>query len=320
MKKMRNFRYTPRRVLNGLAYRAKTIFLGIASQFVSFYFGNTAGLKFNVGAAKELLEFRKTFSGMAFAADSAAKAISLQENGYVLLGRVSPMALVERVVDTVKSGFDSNGVGTVSSPNGASQFFLSPVDTVPGLPELLDESICRLISSYYKTAIQVKTVRVWRNHHVAGIDSERADLFSNTFHHDNCKVTGLRIFILLKDGVDKNSGALRFHDRKASEGIIRSFGYFHRFMQSPGMIRRLTDPKTLRYFSGNRGDVAIVNTQQCLHAASVPKELGSYRDILQFEVYPAPGAYKAGTELLNSLPEDTDVLSMRFMIDPAPRR
>jgi hypothetical protein len=304
-------RLTPQRIVRSLSYRAKIATQGVAGQFVNFYFGNTSGWVPNVSASHELTEFRRGFSEIPWSEEDKTRAAELDENGFVLLGRVSSRDLVDRVASAIRYGFDTESDSTVWSPNGAYQVLIDPEATIPGLRDMLDPIICRVISAYYNTAFQVKTVRVWRNHHVPNVDGDRSDVFSNTFHHDNCKVTGLRVFILLTDGVDRNTGAFRFHDRKTSEGIVRSFGYFHRFMLSKSMIRRLTNPDTLRYFEGNTGDVAVVNTQQCLHAASVPKEPGSYRDILQFEVYPAAGQYREGPVLLGNMQIDTEIHKMR---------
>lgn len=303
--------YTPIRIFRSLTYRGKIFTLAIFNQFVNFYFGNTAGWKSNVGAISELSQFQHGFKEKPFYGEDVANATDLKENGFVLLGRISSIELVNKIMATVKSGFDAESEDTVRSPNGATQFFINPVSTIPDLGEMLHPKICRIISAYYATAIQVKTVRVWRNHHVPNVDVDRADMFSNTFHHDNTKVTGLRVFILLKNGVNRDTGAFRFHDRKTSKKIVRSFGYFHRFMLTKSMIRRLTNCETLRYFEGDAGDVAIVNTQQCLHAASVPKDPSSFRDILQFEIYPDAGQYREGPELLTNLSADTEILKMR---------
>ena len=43
--------------------------------------------------------------------------------------------------------------------------------------------------------------------------------------------------------------------------------------------------KLVKYCEGNAGDIFIVNTQQCLHAASIPKK-DVHRDMIVFEIYP----------------------------------
>ena len=49
---------------------------------------------------------------------------------------------------------------------------------------------------------------------------------------------------------------------------------------------KLLDPQTIEYFEGNMGDAALCNTQECLHAASIPEE-GSFRDMIQFVIHPS---------------------------------
>ena len=57
------------------------------------------------------------------------------------------------------------------------------------------------------------------------------------------------------------------------------------------------------------GDTCIVNTQECLHAASIPKA-GTFRDILQFEIMPA-AQYRTGDALFADVPPDLAVRRMR---------
>ena len=112
---------------------------------------------------------------------------------------------------------------------------------------------------------------------------------------------------MLKDKVTKTSGALRFHNKKDSKKIMRS-GFFSRYTQTQNKIEKLTNPRTLKFFEGNAGDCVIINTQECLHAASIPKE-GAYRDILQFEIYPDEGPIKKFDELMR-IPPDKEVINL----------
>lgn len=127
------------------------------------------------------------------------------------------------------------------------------------------------------------------------------------FHHDYLPVTSLRVFVLLSDNVTRETGAFRFHDKSTSRQIIRKMGYFHRYLLTNSMRKRLINPETLNYFEGNIGDSCIVNTQECLHAASIPK-LGSHRDMLEFVIYPITGPLSHGQELFEKAPDDYQVL------------
>src|SRR5205814_176265 len=151
---------------------------------------------------------------------------------------------------------------------------------IPEIAELLSDAVCRTLLSYYRCAFRLQAVQVWRNHHVPQIDNDRDDVFSNTFHNDGTPATGVHLLVLLNDGVTRETGAFRFHDRAASERIMRSLGYFHRGLMTEGMKAALLDPRSLQYFEGNTGDALLCNTQHCLHAASVPRA-GAFRDMLQ---------------------------------------
>ena len=299
------------RAINYVHYKLKTFIGGVLSQFVNFYYGNTAGFYFNFGAKKELHGYRKKFlSGEIpkLSSQHSKAAQQLTEFGYTLIGKTSSSDTINAAVKKVQSSFLDRNLH-VASPNGASIHLLNP-EKIPEIQKVFNNHIRNILIAHFGCAFRIQTVRIWRNLHVPGADSEKHDVFSNTFHHDNTRVTGLKIFILLTDGVNRDTGSFRFHNAKASRRIVRCFGYFHRFMQTKGMLRRLTNPKTLHFFEGDAGDCAIVNTQECLHAASIPKQ-GSHRDILQFEVYPDEGKVKDTVALFSTMSPDEEILKYK---------
>lgn len=299
------------RIARAVGRRARTVAQGLAQAGPRLWYGNSAGWHANRGARQELQRLRRIGAEPLSACSEIdrARAKRLEADGYLSLPRMVDEATLSAVRAAAVAAFE-DPARSVDSPNGATRFLLEPEKVVPGLGALLTDDICRAIGAYYGCGIRVKSVRVWRNHHVPGIDGDADDRFSNTFHHDNCLVSGLRVFVLLNDGVTRETGAFRFHDRQTSERLVRSPGFFHRNMMSPGMRRRLIDSRTLRYFEGDAGDTCICNTQQCLHAASVPRA-GSFRDILQFEVYPDAGPLRSGDDLTSLAPPDAEVLAMR---------
>lgn len=300
------------RIARGVGRRVRTVAQGLAAAGPKLWYGNSAGLHANRGARSELRRLRRaTTSGQlsACGAIDRERAQRLEADGYLSLPRMVDETTLTTIRAGVVAAFE-DPARSVDSPNGATRFLLEPEKTVPGLGALLTDEICRAVAAYYGCGLRVESVRVWRNHHVPGIDGNTDDRFSNTFHHDNCPVSGLRVFVLLNDGVTRETGAFRFHDRQTSERLVRSPGFFHRNMMSKAMRRRLIDPQTLRHFEGDAGDTCICNTQQCLHAASVPRA-GSFRDILQFEVYPDAGPLRSGEELTSLAPPDAEVLAMR---------
>lgn len=117
-------------------------------------------------------------------------------------------------------------------------------------------------------------------------DSEKDVGYSNAFHNDGMTISALRFFVCMKDGVTRDTGAFRFHDKIASKRLVRRFGFYSRWRQSESIKTTLIDNVTLRHFEGNAGDSCIVITQECIHAASIPSK-ASHRDILQFEIHPS---------------------------------
>ena len=299
------------RAFDFAGYQLKIFSKGLISQFANFYYGNTAGFQFNYGSKKELETLRKEFSSTgapAIPVESVKIANQLMEYGYAVIGKSSSSATITAAAEKAQRALSDESLHG-KSPNGASLHMFNP-EQVPEIRAVLSNQIRDVLISYFGCAFRINTVRVWRNLHVPGADTERHDVFSNTFHQDNARVTGVKVFVYLTDGVNRDTGAFRFHDSNVSRRIVRSFGYFHRFMQTKRMLRRLTDPKTLHFFEGDRGDCAIVNTQQCLHAASIPKR-GSHRDILQFEIYPDKGEIKNIEKLFSTIPPDEEIIKLK---------
>jgi hypothetical protein len=305
-------RYTFGRIARGLRNRCRSYAEGVVSVFPKLVYGNSAGFGNNYRALRELARLRaKAAVATAVLREEpfAARASDVAQRGYALFPSVHERQALERM-KALYNDLIEDSHHSVVSPNGATRFLMDPVGSIPEFKTLLTEELCRVAISYYGCALRIQSVRAWRNHHVPTSDQNREDVFSNTFHHDTLPVTGLRVFVLLSDGVNRETGAFRFLDKNESVSIVRSLGYFHRDVIPPATRRRLTDPTKLRFFEGDMGDTCMVNTQECLHAASVPGP-GSQRDILQFEIYPADGPYRSADALFKNIPPDNDILRMR---------
>ena len=113
----------------------------------------------------------------------------------------------------------------------------------------------------------------------------------------------LRLFVLLCDGVTKYTGSTRFLNIKKTKSILRKIGFWNRWLLSKKIKEWLNDEENIQFFEGNFGDIAIVNPQHCLHAASIP-ENGNYRDILQFEIYPSKKSFDKIDNLFHSIPDN----------------
>ena len=301
---------TLKKIINYFYWKVRYFVQGLLQFPVNFYFGNSCGLTQNITG---IWDYRRVSKGICNISNLDINEIhvkganKLKNEGFLLLGKVKNHNLAN-IVDDIRKRFE-NPQYFLSSKNLASKFIVNPL-SIPGLRELFTREIQAIVSVYYgQKSFRVNTVRLWRNYHVPNANLNQDDLYSNTFHCDNYKLYGLRIFIILNDGVRRDTGSFRFHSKPDTKSIFRSFGYFHRFMLSSRMLKMLVNEDTLKYFEGDAGDIAIVNTQECLHAANIPK-FGTYRDIIQFEVYPDFGDIKS-TEDLFMIDQDEHIENLK---------
>lgn len=271
--------------------KLKWIALGIACIPSRLIYGNIAGLLNNFFPLRELKKFQKT-SNVSLQqippAATAAADLLHKEGVYIIKSNFR-----EELLKTIYKKYIKmieNDLYSTPSPNGCSRYLRNADKNIPELKELISTQLQEILMAYYGCYFTISDISAWRNHHVPTIniatENAKYDVFSNTFHNDAVARTSLRLFVLLTDGVTKNTGALRYHNKTNSEKIVKSLGFFSRPYMSKAAREKLLDPKTIKYFEGNIGDAALCNTQECLHAASIPEE-GSFRDTIQFVIHPA---------------------------------
>jgi hypothetical protein len=173
----------------------------------------------------------------------------------------------------------------VYSPNKTQIRVIDPVKSLPELKQLIPSKIYRYIRSYYGTNLRVYDISVWRNlgQKLDLKQKVSVDLMSNTLHNDNWPISSIRIFVYLSKKTTKSSGAFKFIDAVKSKKLFRSLEYFHRDYMT--LNRKIYLNNNVNYFEGSFGDIAIVNTQFCLHGSTVPN-FGNHRDMLQIVILP----------------------------------
>ncbi len=173
----------------------------------------------------------------------------------------------------------------VYSPNKTQIRVIDPVKSLPELKQLIPSKIYNYILNYYGTNFRVHDISVWRNLGLKLNLKQRVsvDLMSNTLHNDNWPISSIRIFVYLSKETTKSSGAFKYIDAVKSKKLFRSLEYFHRDYMT--INRKIYLNNNVNYFEGSFGDIAIVNTQFCLHGSSVPN-FGYHRDILQVVILP----------------------------------
>ncbi|MCR9191718.1 MAG: hypothetical protein NXI01_03575 [Gammaproteobacteria bacterium] len=289
--------------------KIKYIRKGTLSIPTKLWYANTISYKNNFGPRREIARFQKKFSSAERALlgnTHKPHAALLQKNGFYIPQSNHSKTLLLKIKSKVQQYMETEQHSVMNSTN-ASRFLRDPLDKIPEIKQFLSEDILRIIASYYGCACKIDRLQIWRNYHVPEADQKETEKFSNFFHHDNFPVTGLRVFVILSDKVTRETGAFRFHDKNTSRQMIRRLRYFHRYLLSKKMQQRLHDPKTLQFFEGNCGDICIVNPQECLHSATVPK-LGTHRDMLQFVIYPSQDPLRLGQDIFDNVPHSCQEL------------
>jgi hypothetical protein len=277
--------------IKSILSKLKWTAIGIANIPSRIIYANTAGLLNNFFPLRELKKFKNTSNVSLQQIQPAAirAADLLHKEGAYLIRSNYPEGLLKTIhkkyVEMIK-----NDLYSTPSPNGCSRYLKNADKNIPELKELISTKLQEILKVYYGCYFTISDISAWRNHHVPEIniatENAKYDVFSNTFHHDALPRTSLRLFVLLSDGVTKNTGAFRYHNKTNSEKIVKSLGFFSRPYMSKSAREKLLDPQTIEYFGGNMGDAALCNTQECLHAASIPEE-GSFRDMIQFVIHPS---------------------------------
>jgi|UPI0003785DD0 hypothetical protein len=164
-------------------------------------------------------------------------------------------------------------------------------DPLKYIPEIKDLEILykNEAKNFYSGEYKVHSSIAWRIYSDASYNKENKKyLYSNYWHFDDLPKDLLKVFILLSDNVNKNSGATRVIDVPTSKKLARTFKFVDNALPSittPRVDKYVYRNDKINYFEGNKGDVYICNTPRCLHAATIPEE-GKIRDLIQVELYP----------------------------------
>lgn len=243
-------------------------------------FGNTVQLKFNLLPMLDNLRTKST----------SKKFNPINENGFLKINNSSDKELLDKIVTKYNKYIDDPNFSSITA-NLKKKFLLDPVKNIPELKMLIPTIKDHLID-YYGNDFVIKQVRAFRNYSDESISWEREKyIYSNLWHCDDFKTNILKVFVLLNDKINKDTGCTRVIDRKNSSKLMRSFKFKHTSLVNRKFDDYVVRNKLITYCEGNIGDVFIINTTQCLHAASIPK-LDVHRDVVVFETYPVTNLKK----------------------------
>jgi hypothetical protein len=265
-------------------------------------YGNDAGFWNNYAARRELTILR---SETSVRVGPSERATFLREEGYFPLGVVASRLVVDRVAERFRMLIADP---TASQPIGprlkdAARAIVEPLARIPEIAHLLTTEVHDLVNAYYGTPFKVNHVRAWRNVPVPQ-EYQKQDVYSNLWHNDHDPIYMLRLFVYLTEGVNRETGALRFHPIPVTKKIMRR-GYLRRRAVLPPARRILNDEGRMLFFEGGPGSTCLLNPQMCLHRAGVPRE-GSFRDMVQFTL--SPSNVPLASDWADRMPPDPDAL------------
>lgn len=246
-------------------------------------YGNAAGFLNNYRANKLLASLRAQSDIGPQPDDVSAAAAELRDNGYLPLASEFDPALVQTIHDRVHELMEDPEHSIPRAHGNYSRCILSVSKRIPQMTELLTDRLKGIIEAYYGTHFYVEHITCWRNKHVPAHAGD-TEVFSNLWHCDEYLPTRLKLFVNLTD-TTRETGAFRLHPRPVTRQVVRG-GYKSREWVTGKARAILDDPEQAIYAEGPKGSAVFCNTQQCLHAASVPAIEGSYRDIVEFKLSP----------------------------------
>jgi hypothetical protein len=222
-------------------------------------------------------------------------------------------AFPAEIMDPIRRGYenvieDSTATRDMGARDrSAVRYVVDPMERVPELRLLLNDTVRSALTGYYRTNFYIQHVRMWRIKPLS--TDERAQYnYGNLWHCDPHRVTVMKLFVQISEGVSAENGALRMHDIPTTRLIMRS-GFISRTRQV-ALAQRLTeDERRMVVFDGPPGSALIMNPNLCLHRAGVPLP-GRTRGMVQLTFDFADHAPPGG-DYFAELAPDTNVIEGR---------
>jgi len=255
--------------------RLRALFYFIRTIPSRIIFSNTISLKNNLKHFLEidyyLLLFKKKF------------ASELNTNGYKKID----YSLDKNIIQNISNKFEDYIQDPNKSrfaPGNKKKFILNPLELIPEI-YFLNDLIYNELHNHYSCNYKIDRVRAWRIYTDKSINEKRQKyIYSNYWHFDEDRADHIKVFILLSDGVNKETGSTKLLDSKTTKEAVRTLKFLDVSYSNQKINEIYSKKNKIYYCEGNKGDTFIVNTHKCLHSASIPRE-GSHRDIIQFEIY-----------------------------------
>jgi hypothetical protein len=257
------------------------------------YFNVLVGQIFYINAAGFLQNFIGRWLMLRGKRSNAINAASnncngsknaISEEGFMSFDHMVRVPKIERLAErfsrwcTLNSDKESQYRLQVSSKDYGSNF----LQDFPEITTLIDEVVQSALLDYYCCDFEIINIHLYRTRKpvdIVGQDS--GDAYGGTlcWHSDGSYTDTLKIFFLLSEVKDED-GPMLLMDRASSEKIFRNripFNFLNHGRPNLPEFQNWTSE-----FTGSPGKCLIVDTNRCLHRASVPNE--KPRDMVTFYI------------------------------------
>ncbi len=247
-------------------------------------FTNAAGFLQNVIGKITVIIGRQRYRNKQITLNDVENATFLRNNGFLLLDNIVPVATIRSLKKKFdkwceeNKGYESQYRLQASSADPSLNF----LETFPEAKELVTTELEKVIEHYYSCDFDVINIHIYRTRRPESTSRENSKVaYGGTlcWHSDGSITDTLKVFFLLSKVTDTD-GPMLLIDKNSSKKLFRKYlPYYHPKHGQP------TNPVFNNWsdsYTGAVGRCLIVDTNRCLHRASIPTV--KPRDMITFYI------------------------------------
>jgi len=245
---------------------------------------NAAGLIQNLVGKWLMFRSKKNFEAKEIINENDDRACKLRSEGYLNFGHLVNDNKVKSLSKKFSSWCKKNKHREsqfrlqISSKDYGDQF----LEDFPEISTLMDDVLQSTIVNYYGCDFEVINVHIYRTRKPDNVIIENAGTaYGGTlcWHSDGSYTDTLKVFFLLSE-VGSEDGPMLLMDKKRSENIFKSNIPFNFLKHGRPDLPDFQNWSSA--FTGTLGQCLVVDTNSCLHRASVPGK--KTRDMVTFYI------------------------------------
>jgi hypothetical protein len=211
-----------------------------------------------------------------------SKKDELNKNGFIKINFNQKQELIEKIKSQFERQIKDSSKIFYEQGNSKKIFLKNPLE----IKEIfqLHNIFKDIINEYYDGNYEVYKISCWRTLYDKSRETQKEDyVFSNYWHFDDFNCGNLKVFVLMNEFTDQNSGSTKLINKRNSKYLTRSLRFLDTSISNFSLNKFVKKRRMIINCDGKLGDTYVVNSSKCLHSASIPQK-GKYRDLIQFEI------------------------------------